>query len=53
MGKLSNMIRSFDSFGEPISVNLKGETSYKTLIGALFTFLAFTATIVYGTSKFQ
>ena len=51
MGKLNNVIRYFDSFGEPFSVNLKGQTKHKTLIGAIFTFLAFTATLVYGYSK--
>ena len=29
---------SFDAFGKPISVNFKGEQSYKTACGAFFTF---------------
>ena len=32
-----NFVRSFDVFGEPVSLNYKGEQSFKTIIGALFT----------------
>ena len=35
--KIRNFFVSFDAFGEPISVNYKGETSHKTAVGALFT----------------
>ena len=35
--KVRSFFVSFDAFGEPISVNYKGETSHKTAVGALFT----------------
>ena len=35
--KVRNFFVSFDAFGEPISVNYRGETSHKTTVGALFT----------------
>ena len=29
---------SFDAYGEPVSVSYKGDTTYKTQIGAFLTF---------------
>ena len=51
MAKIGTFLRSYDVFGDPIGVNLKGETSVKTSIGALFTFLTFTLTIIYAYIK--
>ena len=39
MLSLIQWFRSFDNFGEPISVNYKGDTTYKTSVGALFSLL--------------
>ena len=37
MFKFIDFIRSLDKFGEPISLNYKGETSFKTVLGATFS----------------
>ena len=37
VNSIYRFLLSFDAFGEPISVNYKGEKSYKTGLGALFT----------------
>ena len=37
--RFKKFIRSFDVFGEPVSLNYNGESSFKTIIGALFTLL--------------
>ena len=34
---LRTFLVSFDVFGEPVSVNYRGETSYKTAVGAFLT----------------
>ena len=31
-------LTSFDAYGEPVSVSYKGDTTYKTPVGALLTF---------------
>ena len=45
---LRNLFVSFDSFGEPISVNYKGETSYKTGVGAFFTLAIKSFLLIYA-----
>ena len=37
MGVLLSRLRSLDSFGEPVSLNYKGDSAYKTLPGAFLT----------------
>ena len=37
MVKFLKFLTSLDAFGEPVSLNYKGETSFKTSIGAFFT----------------
>ena len=37
MGKFYDYFKSFDSFGEPISLNYKGDSAYSTGLGALFS----------------
>ena len=49
--KLRDFFVSFDSFGEPISVNYKGETSYKTGVGALFSLVIKSFLLIYATQK--
>ena len=40
MSKLIRYFVSFDSFGEPVSINYKGDSAFKTKIGALFHIFA-------------
>ena len=35
--KTRQFIASFDAFGEPVSLNFKGDSSYKTLVSAFFS----------------
>jgi len=37
MGKFYDYFKSFDSFGEPISLNYKGDSAYNTGLGAFFS----------------
>ena len=37
MGSLKKLVKSFDAFGEPVNINYKGDATYKTCIGGLFT----------------
>ena len=41
-------LTSFDIFGIPITVNYKGEKTYKTFIGFLFTFSVFVLIMMYS-----
>ncbi len=38
---LSNGFKSLDTFGEPVAVNYRGKTKYKSKIGAFFTLIAY------------
>ena len=49
--KLRDFFVSFDSFGEPISINYKGETSYKTGVGALFSLVIKSFLLIYATQQ--
>ena len=57
MEKLSNMAKSFDSFGTQAGLNVKGEQDFKTSCGAclsIFTFLTTLAFfIIYTISVFS
>ena len=48
MKSVRNYLVSLDSFGEPISVNYKGETSFKTCLGALATIALKTFVLIYA-----
>ena len=37
MRSLKAFVTSLDAFGEPISINYKGDSTYKTCLGAIFT----------------
>ena len=39
MGSLLGRVRSFDIFGEPVGLNYKGDSNFKTLLGAFFSIL--------------
>ena len=51
MSSLTSYIRSFDSFGEPVSLNYKGDSSYKTLLGAILTLCLNTFLLVYAADQ--
>ena len=44
----SDYFLSLDSFGEPVSVNYKSDTTYKTVLGALLTIALKIFVLVYG-----
>lgn len=39
MGSILNMVKSLDSFGVPVGLNYKGDSSFKTMPGALLSFV--------------
>ena len=39
IGAFRRFVTSFDVFGEPVSLNYNGGTTFKTLIGAMFTIM--------------
>ena len=45
---LINFLTSFDVFGEPISLNYKGDTSFKTIIGAIFSIMIKVFLMIYA-----
>jgi hypothetical protein len=45
------MIQRFDSYGTPITVNLKGESNYKTKVGGLLSLLLNVVIVVFGCLK--
>ena len=49
--QFGKFITSFDVFGEPVSLNYNGESSFKTLIGAFFTVLIKLFLIDYVTGE--
>ena len=44
-------LRSFDVFGAPVSLNYKGETTFKTFIGALFSIAIKIFLIIYASNQ--
>ena len=46
--KLRSFLTSLDVFGEPVSVNFKGETNFKTLPGALLSVLIKSFLLVFA-----
>ena len=45
---LINFLTSFDVFGEPVSLNYKGDTSFKTFIGAIFSIIIKSFLMIYA-----
>ena len=45
--KISSYFKHLDIFGEPVSLNLKGERTFKTLAGATFTLLVYLVVLFY------
>jgi hypothetical protein len=37
MNRFKDFFRSFDSYGEPVQVSYRGDSTYKTYVGALVT----------------
>ena len=48
MFNLVQYLVSFDAFGEPITLNYKGSSTYKTGVGAFFTIGLRLFIIMYG-----
>jgi hypothetical protein len=44
---MSESVRKIDMFGQPVSVNFKGETMYGTPFGGVITFLSIIITMIY------
>ena len=42
------MFTSLDGFGEPITVNYKGKSTYQTVPGAILSLISFMIVISYG-----
>ena len=49
--RAANYVRSCDSFGEPVGVNLKGKSTHNTIMGSLVTLAALSFTMYYGFIK--
>ena len=41
-------LTSLDAFGEPVTLNFKGESSFKTSVGAFFTIILRAFILSYG-----
>ena len=50
--KAINSFKTWDIYGEQIQLNYRGETSYKTLIGGIFTFLTYAFIINFLVTSF-
>lgn len=50
---MMNRVKSFDIFGEPVGVNYKGDTAFKTCGGALFTVVIYLIVLVFAGVKCQ
>ena len=52
MGTFSfyNFLKSLDIFGNPVSLNYRGETSFKTGIGAFFSIAITVLLFVYAST---
>ena len=48
MFSLNKFLVSFDAFGEPITLNYKGSSTFKTGIGAFFTISLRVFILIYG-----
>ena len=52
MGSIFNRIKSLDHFGEPIGVNYKGESSFKTIPGAILSVALLTLLLIFAGQSF-
>ena len=48
---LSKLVNTLDIYGQPIGVNYKGESSYKTKVGALMSIITFGLGLALAVSK--
>ena len=48
MFSLTKYLTSLDAFGEPVTLNYRGESSFKTGIGAFFTIILRAFILSYG-----
>ena len=53
MRRAETACRSIDIFGEPISLSLNGEQTYKTKVGSLCSLVVFTLVIAYSVQKVE
>ena len=53
MNRISNFIRGFDSYGEPINVNYRGSNSYQTLLGGFLSIMVLTLVTLFTIVKTQ
>ena len=51
MGLVLDKIRSFDSYGQPVSVNYKGNDTYQTVTGGLISLLAAMIVAIFAIVK--
>ncbi len=51
MGRFSSFVRSFDVFGEPVALNYDGDSSFKTLIGAIITIAIKVFILVFASAQ--
>jgi len=53
---MASLLRKFiglDMYGYPIGVNYKGESAFKTKLGAVLTMLTYAAVLTYSLVKFN
>ena len=46
----NKFVSSFDIFGEPVSLRYSGDTSFRTMLGAIFTILLKSIMLVYAST---
>ena len=51
--KVSNYIMSFDFFGEPAKLKVKGRDTYPSCMGTLLTFGILATVLAYGVNKYN
>ena len=47
-----NYLVSLDTFGEPVTLNYKGSSTFKTGVGAFFTLVLRAFILIYGIKTF-
>ena len=51
MRNFFSYLKSYDAFGEPIGLNYDGESTYKTLLGALVTIAIKAFLLIFATTQ--
>ena len=51
MVKLSDVIRSADVYGQTVSVNFNGDTSYKSTFGGILSILSLVIVVLFGVER--